>query len=62
MGLWRNPLFQIAVQPKAVHSLLFSRYEVGMSYATHLDNALMGNQEKLRDISLTLFLNKSANY
>lgn len=62
-ALWRNPLFQMAVQPKAAHSLLFSRYEVGMSYGTHVDNALMGNQEKLRsDISLTLFLNKSSNY
>lgn len=62
-ALWRNPLFQMAAQPKAVHSLLFSRYEVGMSYGTHVDNALMGNQEKLRsDISLTLFLNNPANY
>ena len=61
MVLWHNPLFQMAVS-KIIHLLLFSRYEVGMSYATLLDNALMGNQEKLRDISLTLFLNKSANY
>lgn len=62
-ALGRNPLFQIAVQPKIIHSLLFSRYEAGMSYGTHVDNALMGNQEKLRsDISLTLFLNNPANY
>lgn len=62
-ALGRNPLFQMTVQPKAVHSLLFSRYEAGMSYGTHVDNALMGNQEKLRsDISLTLFLNKPSSY
>ena len=62
MVLWRNPLFQMAVQLKIIHSLLFSRYKVGMSYGTHLDNPLMDNQEKLRDISLTLFLNNPANY
>ncbi len=34
-----------------------------MSYGTHVDNALMGNQEKLRsDISLTLFLNNPSTY
>ncbi|MBW4490535.1 MAG: Fe2+-dependent dioxygenase [Trichocoleus desertorum ATA4-8-CV12] len=58
-----NTLFQIAVQPKRVHSLLFSRYELGMSYGSHIDNALMGGQEFLRsDVSLTLFLNPPSSY
>ncbi|NET61882.1 MAG: Fe2+-dependent dioxygenase [Symploca sp. SIO2E6] len=62
-ALWRNQLFQIAVQPKIVHSMLFSRYEAGMSYGSHVDNALMGNQNKLRsDVSLTVFLSKPSTY
>lgn len=62
-ALKRNTLFQIAVQPKRVHSMLFSRYEPGMSYGSHIDNALMGGQEFLRsDVSLTLFLNPPSSY
>jgi PKHD-type hydroxylase len=62
-ALGRSPLFQIAVQPKIIHSMLFSRYEAGMSYGNHVDNALMGNQELWRsDISLTLFLSSPSTY
>jgi len=62
-ALWRNQLFQIAVQPKVIHSILFSRYETGMSYGRHVDNALMGNQNKLRsDVSLTVFLSEPSTY
>lgn len=56
-ALSRNRLFQALAQPKIVHSLLFSHYEVGMSYGTHVDNALMGKGEFWRsDLSFTLFL------
>jgi len=62
-ALWRNQLFQIAVQPKVIHSMLFSRYEAGMSYGSHVDNAVMGNQNKLRsDVSLTVFLSAPSTY
>ena len=62
-ALWRNQLFQIAVQPKVIHSMLFSRYETGMSYGRHVDNALMGNQNKWRsDVSLTVFLSTPSTY
>ncbi|NER20319.1 MAG: Fe2+-dependent dioxygenase [Symploca sp. SIO1C2] len=62
-ALWRNQLFQIAVQPKVIHSILFSRYEEGMSYGRHVDNALMGDQNKLRsDVSLTVFLSEPSTY
>jgi len=62
-ALWRNPLLQMVAQPKAFHSLLFSRYEASMLYGTQVDNALMGNQEKLQsDISLILFLNNPSTY
>lgn len=62
-ALRRNPLFQIAVQPRLIHSMLFSRYELGMAYGSHIDNALMGGQEFWRsDVSLTLFLSPPSSY
>ncbi|MGQ4650652.1 Fe2+-dependent dioxygenase [Lyngbya aestuarii] len=62
-ALKRNALFQVALQPKIVHSILFSRYETGMSYGRHVDNALMSKQEFLRsDVSFTLFLSSPSSY
>lgn len=62
-ALNRNALFTIAIQPKIIHSLLFSRYETGMSYGRHIDNALMGNQQFWRaDVSFTLFLSSPSTY
>ncbi|WP_011057744.1 Fe2+-dependent dioxygenase [Thermosynechococcus vestitus] len=63
-ALSRNQLFQAYVQPKIIGPLLFSRYEVGMAYGTHTDNALMGSGDQLRrsDVSLTIFLNDPFAY
>jgi PKHD-type hydroxylase len=60
----RHPLFQMAVHPKVVRSPLFSRYESGMSYGPHVDNALMGKGDQLMrsDLSLTLFLSDPDTY
>ncbi|MEL6398398.1 MAG: Fe2+-dependent dioxygenase [Cyanobacteria bacterium J06626_4] len=58
--LTRHPLFQAAVRPKQVHSLLLSRYGVGMEYGRHVDNALMGNQRS--DVSFTVFLSEPQDY
>lgn len=58
-----NFLFQTAIRPKAIHSLLFSRYQVGMFYDRHVDNALMGSSTLYRsDVSFTLFLNPPSTY
>jgi len=62
-ALKRHIVFQMAVMPRVIHSMLFSRYEPGMSYGRHIDNALMGNQDFLRsDVSLTLFLSPPSTY
>jgi PKHD-type hydroxylase len=62
-ALQRNTILQMAVQPKYIHSVLFSRYEVGMSYGTHVDNAFMAKEQFLRsDVSFTLFLNPLSSY
>ena len=59
-ALTRHPLFQAAVRPKQVHSLLLSRYDTGMEYGRHVDNALMGNQRS--DVSFTVFLSEPQDY
>jgi PKHD-type hydroxylase len=62
-ALERNLLFQVAVRPKSMRPLLFSRYEPGISYGVHADNALMGSQLFTRsDVSLTLFLSTPETY
>jgi PKHD-type hydroxylase len=62
-ALKRNQLFQTAVRPKIIRPIVFSRYEPGMYYGSHTDNALMGNVVLTRsDVSLTLFLNPSSSY
>lgn len=63
LALKRNALFQTAIRPKKIHSLLFSRYDSGMSYDRHVDNALMGNNAIWRsDLSFTLFLSAASDY
>jgi PKHD-type hydroxylase len=63
VALSRNALFQTAIRPKNIHSILFSCYETGMSYDRHVDNALMGNSTIYRsDVSLTIFLNSPDEY
>ena len=62
-ALARHPLFQVAARPRCIHSILFSRYQEGMSYGRHTDNALMGGDLYLRsDISFTVFLNSPDDY
>jgi PKHD-type hydroxylase len=61
-ALKRNPIFEIAIRPKIIHSLLFSRYGAGMSYGSHVDNALMGKELYRSDISFTLFLSPPSSY
>jgi len=63
-GLYRSELFRMAVKPRNIRSPLISRYETGMSYGTHVDNALMGQGNSLMrsDVSFTLFLNSPEEY
>ena len=58
--LWDHDLFVTAAQPKEIHPPLFGRYLPGMSYGTHMDNAIMG--EMRVDLSLTLFLADPSDY
>src|SRR3954471_17658625 len=56
----RNEVFQLAVRPKTLTPLLFSRYGTGKQYGTHVDNPLMDGVRT--DVSFTLFLADPADY
>ncbi|MEZ6024178.1 MAG: Fe2+-dependent dioxygenase [Hyphomonadaceae bacterium] len=63
-ALRRHPLFEIAARPARLSRLLFSRYEPGMTYGAHTDDALMGKgEDKLRtDLAFTIFLTDPKDY
>jgi PKHD-type hydroxylase len=55
-----HEVFVIAVRPKALTSVMFSAYEPGMRYGSHVDDALM--QGMRTDVSFTLFLSEPESY
>jgi PKHD-type hydroxylase len=55
-----SEVFRLAVRPKALSPLLFSRYDPGMRYGSHVDDALMNGMRT--DVSFTLFLNAPESY
>jgi PKHD-type hydroxylase len=59
-ALSRNEEFRDHALPLRMVPILFSRYEPGMRYGEHTDNALMGNVRT--DLALTLFLNPPESY
>ncbi|MEZ5995372.1 MAG: Fe2+-dependent dioxygenase [Hyphomonadaceae bacterium] len=63
-ALQRHPLFEFAARPQRISRVLFSRYEPGMTYGAHTDDALMGAGEgRLRtDLAFTLFLAARGDY
>jgi len=65
-ALERNPLFMSAALPRHVYPPLFNRYEPGMAFGTHIDNAIrqVGRTPlRLRtDVSATLFLSEPGEY
>jgi PKHD-type hydroxylase len=59
-ALLGHEVFIAAARPKRLVRLLISRYEPGMTYGTHVDDALM---EGVRtDLSFTLFLSDPESY
>ncbi|RKG59329.1 Fe2+-dependent dioxygenase [Corallococcus sp. CA054B] len=65
-GLEKSPLFISAVLPQRVFPPLFNRYEQGMDFGSHVDNAirpLLGTNQRIRtDVSATLFLSDPDSY
>jgi PKHD-type hydroxylase len=64
--LGRNPAFISAALPARVFPPLFNRYEVGMGFGDHIDNAIrFGGEHRQRyrtDLSCTLFLSEPEDY
>jgi PKHD-type hydroxylase len=63
-AIHKHPVVQIAARPKAMRPIMISRYQSGMSYGSHVDNALMGNGSAMMrtDLSMTLFLSDPLSY
>jgi len=64
-ALNRHKAFFAAALPSKLMPILFNRYEAGMEYGAHVDNAYMraGGKQGLRsDIAATLFLSDPASY
>lgn len=62
-ALEQEALFQSAIKPKKIRPILFSRYQPGMYYDYHIDNVIMGEEDRMRsDVSLTLFLSDPNSY
>lgn len=63
-ALRRHPLFEIAARPHRLTRIMFSRYEPGMEYGAHTDDAIMGESEaRVRtDLAFTLLLSQRASY
>jgi PKHD-type hydroxylase len=64
-ALGKNELFHSAALPAKVVPPLFNRYEQGMTYGTHVDNALRIQHDGGRsrtDMSCTVFLTDPADY
>jgi len=65
-ALERHPEFISAALPRHVYPPLFNRYEPGMSFGAHVDNAVRqvpGSHHRLRiDVSATLFISRPEAY
>lgn len=65
-ALERNPLFMSAALPLRVFPPMFNRYDRGMAFGAHVDNAIRqvtGTPHRVRtDLSATLFLSAPEEY
>lgn len=63
-ALGHNPAFVAAALPLRVFPPLFNRYDEGMAFDTHVDNAIRfaGPIRYRTDVSCTLFLSDPADY
>jgi PKHD-type hydroxylase len=65
-ALQRNPLFISAVLPHTIFPPLFNRYDAGMGFGAHVDNAVRqtadGAVRVRTDVSATLFLSGPDEY
>lgn len=58
----RNPLFFAAALPHRISAPMFNRYDTGMTYGDHVDNALIGPDRVRSDVAVTVFLSPPQDY
>ena len=62
-NLVRHPVYQRAALPLRVASPFYACYTDGMEYGEHIDDPVMGNEQRYRsDLAITIFLNKPEEY
>jgi PKHD-type hydroxylase len=63
-ALARSPMFTSAALPLRVYPPMFNRYDVGMTFNTHVDNAIrtVSGTRMRTDVSTTLFLSAPEEY
>jgi PKHD-type hydroxylase len=65
-AVYRSPLFMSSVLPKQVFPPLFNRYDAGMVFGSHVDNAIRSHATlpvRIRtDVSATLFISAPEDY
>jgi PKHD-type hydroxylase len=62
-ALRRNPIFFAGALPCRIQGPSFNRYDIGMTYGDHVDNAVMQSTPLVRsDLAATLFLSDKADY
>lgn len=59
-ALRKHPLVVNAAHPDKLSNIIISRYDAGMTYGSHVDNAFI--QGTRTDLSFTLFLSDPADY
>lgn len=59
-ALLSNPAFVSAAQPLKCAKIIFNRYDSGMSYGAHVDDAFIAGTRT--DLSFTLFLSEPETY
>ena len=66
IALGKNPVFNSAALPLRVFPPLFNRYDTGMKFDAHVDNAIRyvrsANMRLRTDVSVTLFLSDPSDY
>ena len=62
-NLVRHKTYQRAVLPLKIASPFYARYQAGMSYGEHIDDPVMGAEQRYRsDVAITVFLNEPDVY
>ena len=62
-NLVRHPQYQQAALPQRIATPFYARYLAGMEYREHLDDPIMGKENRYRsDLAITIFLNSPDEY